>query len=68
MGSIKLNINYNLISRYIILVLSILLFSFLLNTILYLYLPKDKPVVLKNNIEVLEYKRYELKNAFKVKK
>ena len=63
-----MNINYNLISKYLIVILSVLLFSFILNTILYLYLPKDKPSFVKNDIEALEYKRYELKSAFKVKK
>ena len=63
-----MNINYNLISKYLIMILSVLLFSFILNTILYLYLPKDKPSFVKNDIEALEYKRYELKSAFKVKK
>ena len=63
-----MNINYNLISKYLIILLGILLFSFTINTVLYIYLPKDKPYVVKDDIEVLEYQRYELKNAFKVKK
>jgi len=63
-----LNINYNLISKYLITLLSIVLIAFLIDTIVFLYLPKDKPSLQQNNINVLEYKRYELQSAFKVEK
>lgn len=63
-----MNINYNLISKYIIILLCILLFSFTLNTALYMYLPKDKPSFVQNDIQELEYKRYEIQSAFKIKK
>lgn len=67
MGSIKLNINYSLIVKNIILILSTILVAYLLNTALYIYLPKASPEYPIKSLDNLEYKRYDVKNAFKVK-
>ena len=63
-----MNINYNSQIKNFILILSAILVAYISSTVLYFYLPKEAPLINLKVVESLEYKRYNIKNAFQVKK
>jgi general secretion pathway protein C len=64
MGSIKLNINYNAIFKATIPFVFIGVSAYSIATLAYIYLPKEKPQTIEKSSDILEYKRYDVKDAF----
>lgn len=60
-----MNINFNNLFNQFAIFLSVVLFAFILDTALFVYLPKTQPTFQKENSETLDYKRYDIIRAFK---
>ena len=68
MGNIKLSINSNMIIKNFTTLLILGFIAYLLNTILYLYLPSKKNEVIEKSSNILEYKRFAIQSGFSKKK
>lgn len=64
MGSINLNINYSLIFKSVTPFIFIIVFAYLVTLVMYIYLPKEKASILERTTSALQYKRYDIKDAF----
>ncbi len=60
-----MNTNYNTIIKNIIVMMFIVSFGYILNSILYIYLPKQPPIYIPQVNTTLEYKIYNIHSSFK---
>jgi len=62
-----LNISYNSIIKNIVLLIFVISLAYIVSSILHILLPKQAPIFMFQKDNTLEYKRYDLKVAFKQK-
>lgn len=60
-----MNINFNYIFKLTFPYLVAVLLAYIISSILYLFLPKNKPIIKTSNNQNLEYKKYKITQAFK---
>ena len=63
-----MNINYNSIAKNSILIVYVISLAYVISSMLYIYLPKQAPAFIIKEDNALEYKRYDVRTAFKQKK